>query len=134
MIYAEASALSPCARFSHTRTPMLTDPPEVDCAQDLECPGEVMAEAVALALAHSDVRQALAAAPVVYGVDSRPVDGQVWRFTVGGASVDVGGPCAGASQCNPIPEGVQALMDLLTALTAQELARGECAAAFPEGA
>jgi hypothetical protein len=59
------------------------------------------------------------------------VDGVVFRITVGKDYVDVGSPCgAGASGCISIPATVQALVDDLKALDAQELAKKACTDIF----
>ena len=63
--YVVTSTLSPCAVLSHVQTPMLTDPPDITCTQDLDCAGGITAAAVTEALADADVQQALADAPVV---------------------------------------------------------------------
>jgi hypothetical protein len=72
-------------------------------------------------VANADVQEAIAAAPVVYGVDSRPVDGVLLRIEIGSAIVDVGSPCEpSSSACTEIPTGVAALQDGLEALFAQQ--------------
>ena len=63
-----------------------------------------------------------------YGVDSRPVDGTVFRITRNGKSIDVGGACGSspAPACVPIPPGVDALASALRSLDTQELAKPAC--------
>ena len=88
--------------------------------------GDIMAD-----LADADVQRAfLPAEPPIYGVDSRPVDGQVFqvRRSTGGAFL-VGGDCpitSMASSCSPIPAGVAKLVAALRALDDQQLANPSC--------
>lgn len=96
-------------------------------AADMVDVGEVNA-----ALAARDVQAAFGTARggtmLVYGVDSRPVDGQVFSVSLDGAEVIVGNPCrTGGMGCLEIPVGLQRLVDVLTALRDQELLRPACA-------
>src|SRR5690606_15690238 len=126
--------LEPCNAFELTRE-YRGDPPDRTCANDVPCAGDAvtMSEVLA-ALAHADVVAAFDAAPVLYGRDTRPVDGQVFSVTQSGATVLVGAPCTGGGvgECTPIPPGVQALVDLLAALTEERRAEEPCASAFPD--
>jgi hypothetical protein len=129
--YVDRSTLSPCDTFSHQREPAGTDPPTLMCAQDLgACTSTVSAREINVALAQPDVRAALAAAPILFGRDTRPVDGAVFQITVGAAVVEIGEACNGAAGCQEIPQTVAALGIRLRALTSQELARGSCRATF----
>ena len=83
-------------------------------------------EEIEEAFADPDVQAALAAAPVLYGIDSRPYDGQIFRVNVGPDSIGVGEPCGTEPSCEPVPEGVQALVDLLSALTMAEISEEPC--------
>ena len=128
--YVDTSALAPCRTFSRTRTGRVPDGGATSCSTEL---GDCGAAAVAIgdveaALADPDVRAALAAPTTpVYGVDSRPVDGAVFRITVSGKSIDVGSDCApGTRGCVPIPPGVKALENVLQAVDTQELAKPVC--------
>jgi hypothetical protein len=126
--YVERSTLTPCQRYSRERSPLQTDPPSDRCAQDLGgCDAAVTGTAVANALAHPDVTTAVAAAPVLYGCDTRPVDGQVLQIDLGTARIEVG-----RDGCGQIPEGVAALAALLRALEAEQLEREQCASVFPD--
>ncbi|WP_159397047.1 hypothetical protein [Sorangium cellulosum] len=125
----ETSTLSPCGAFSFERRSIGSDVPALTCSQELGgCEEAVSAGDVADALDHPDVVAALAAAPVLYGRDARPVDGSLFRIRVGDAVVDVGYPCAGATGCVPVPDGVAALADVLRTLTREQLARDRCGA------
>jgi hypothetical protein len=89
------------------------------------------------AVNHRDVQQALSAkSPLLYGRDSRPVDGTVFEFKRAGDSRSflVGSACAGGqpidgAACLEIPTGVAELRDLLLKLDQQQLATAECVAA-----
>ena len=132
--YVDRSTLSPCDTFSHQRDPAGTDPPTLTCSQDLgTCTSTVSAREINVALEQTDVRAALAAAPILFGRDSRTFDGAVFRITVGAAVVEIGAPCAGAADCKEIPQTVAALGIRLRALTNQELARGSCRDTFSPG-
>jgi hypothetical protein len=132
--YVDRSTLSPCDRFSHQRDPVGTDPPTLMCSQDLgTCTSTVSAREINVALEQPDVRAALAAAPILFGRDNRPVDGAVFRITVGTAVIEIGAPCNGAANCSEIPQTVAALGIRLRTLTSQELARGSCRDTFGPG-
>lgn len=132
IVQKDTSTVSACSTFEHTRTPLRTDPVDLSCEQELDCDLFLGSGSVNNALNHADVVAAIAAAPVTYGHDSRPVDGTVLRITIGEKVIEVGHPCAGRNNCTEIPAGVQALADVLTQLTDQELGRGTCATVFPE--
>ena len=84
--------------------------------------------AVQAALAHPDVAAARAAAPVLYGVDFRPVDGQVYRIDIAGDVIELGSECSDREGCDPIPEGLATLRETLMALAAVVDAAPECTA------
>jgi len=88
-------------------------------------PGDVMR-----AIDNADVRAAIAAAPVLYGNDPRPADGQVMRIEIGSAIIEVGGACR-AVDCKPVPAGVSSLAEMLKAVTKQQLSRSPCNMTFP---
>ncbi len=98
-------------------------------------PNEIDLGEVAAALGDPDVSAAFEAArtmggSVLYGYDSRPVDGTVFSVVRGGATVLVGDTCRvgmGAA-CVPVPLGVQRLVDVLNGLREQEALRPACAA------
>jgi hypothetical protein len=130
--YVDSSTLSPCRTFEHQRTSSGGTTISA-CVQELAvvCAGVIGAADVDHALAHPDVAAAIAAAPVVYGDDPRAFDGSLLRLLfAGNVVVDVGTRCT-TTTCTPIPAGIEALAALLRALTAQELARETCRAAFP---
>jgi hypothetical protein len=123
--YTETSTLTPCATFLQSRDEGTG--PSILCMQEItSCAGGVGPRSVAEALADPDVRAAVAAAPVLYGGDPRPVDGSVLRIEIDGDVIEVGPECGTASNCTPIPSGIAELARLLGSLTDQELARGQC--------
>ena len=103
--YEEMITLAPPASYRHTRTPRLTDPPDVTCAPAL--PPCNSADGIDVAdimrdIGNADVQKALAmASPPLYGRDTRPVDGSVFElrredgrgFLVGFACGSVGTGC-----------------------------------------
>jgi hypothetical protein len=60
-------------------------------------------------LAYSDVRSALARAPVVFGRDVRAAGRSVLRISVDGKEVVVGEACDSDPTCSPPPAGVAQL-------------------------
>ena len=120
--YTDASELRSCNTYRHTREPA-GDPEQTSlaCERSVPCTGSGLhgVSDVLRALSDPDVQQAVAEHGVVYGVDSRPVDGTVFRIQVGSSAIDVGLPCpaSGGGGCDPIPTGVSALADLLHALS-----------------
>ena len=116
--YRDKSSIAPCRTFTRTRegsgAAMTCNREMLKCgAGDAIDMGDVQA-----ALAAADVVTAFKSAPVLYGRDSRPVDGQVYRIDYGGKVVEVGDDCGAISACKPIPEGVKKLVSLLKALDA----------------
>ena len=84
------------------------------------------------ALANPQVVAAFAEAPVLYGRDSRPVDGTVFRIERAGKVIELGDDCnGGAGGCRAIPAGLATLRQLLEALTQQQLALPGCEALRP---
>jgi hypothetical protein len=129
----ETSTLSPCRVFSFERRGIGSETPLLTCSQELGgCEEAVSAGDVADALDHPDVVAALAAAPVLYGIDAQDVDGSLFRIQVDGAVVDVGYECGERPACVPIPAGVAALVDLLRTLTQEQLARQTCGAVMAQ--
>lgn len=102
---------------------------------------DVTVDTLAAALNHADVATAFAAATasdagtVFYGVDSRPIDGDVFFVTRNGRFVYVGEPCrtGSGSGCVTAPVGVQRLVDVLNALREQESRRPVCVSALGDG-
>jgi hypothetical protein len=129
--YRETSELCPCRTFIFKRQ-QRAGMDRWGCRDDLDncLGGTITIEDLLRALAHDDVRRALAAGKVLYGEDTRPVDGQVLKIEMNGAIIEVGQPCQSAL-CTPIPPGVDALGNILRSLTTQELARPSCRMALP---
>ncbi len=102
---------------------------------------DVTVDTLATALNNADVTAAFQAATasdagaVFYGVDSRPIDGEVFFVTRNGRFVYVGNPCrtGPAEGCVNAPVGVQRLVDVLNALQEQESQRPVCRAALGDG-
>jgi hypothetical protein len=118
--YEERSELATCRTFRIVRmTP--GDPPILaSCENEVDSSAATTVDAIDRAVADADVQAAITRAPVLYGQDSRPVDGTVFRIDIGGATIDVGDDCAGSSGCTAIPAGVAALRIALQALTDQQ--------------
>jgi hypothetical protein len=130
--YDDQSVITPCRTYTHTRHTS-GNTSDLVCTQDLATcrdPDTGSAQ-INVVLQNADVQAALAAAPVVYGVDYRPTDGSVFRVQVGNAIVDIGSPCTADAGCRPIPQGIAALRDQLVQLDAQELRGPSCAQVFP---
>ena len=130
-------SIAPCRAYGRSRFavsdlvhPTLTCSADLaHCAASADAAGVVSIDAVVAAVAAPDVQAAFAKAPALYGVDTRPADGAVFHVELGGRALDVGDACPSpdAGSCAPIPAGVSALVALLQALDAQQLA-GACSA------
>jgi hypothetical protein len=131
--YRSANEIEPCRDYEHTRTPFGSGGTTASCTGTVPCEGDaVTLDDLNTALAHTDDGAGVAAAPILYGYDSRPVDGQILQITRGGRTVSVGSPCEGGSgECVEIPPGVEALRALLTSLEGERLAEEDCASMFP---
>lgn len=127
-------ALTPPMSYVYTRTDFGTvggvqscAPPMPPCGSAVIDVGELVA-----AFGHVDVQKALAAAsPPLYGVDTRPVDGTVFELLrADGRGFRVGRACQSTGTelvaCPAIPAGVQALVDVLGRLDAQQLKDPAC--------
>jgi hypothetical protein len=115
-----------CATVVKTREDLVMGEPSPVCELDLSSSECALVDAVAAALAAPGLADARSAAPVVYGVDSRPVDGTVFRIELDGDVIDVGGECEDREGCDPIPEAVAALRDALLDVTAVVDGTTEC--------
>ncbi len=131
--------VSPPRRFLLERTSPRTTPQR--CETTLPACGaadDVTVDTLAGTLASADVTAAFQAAAasdagtVLYGVDDRPSDGALFFLERDGRFVYVGSPCRTGSggACVTAPVGVQRLVDVLNALSAQESRRAVCVAAL----
>jgi hypothetical protein len=82
-----------------------------DCWSTPPCTeGVARYDSIRQALATADVQAAIALAPVLYGGDPRPVDGDLFELRVNDRIIDIGTPCwPYLSSCNDVPPGVLAL-------------------------
>ncbi|MET0595060.1 MAG: hypothetical protein ABW133_20340 [Polyangiaceae bacterium] len=124
--FRETNALESCATFKHERTAMRRTP--LTCSQDADACSSNVADVVSLLL-RPELLMVTTLAPVLFGEDTRPADGQVLRIDIGGAVIEVGEPCR-SSACKPIPDSIVTLSEALRALSKRELARGSCREAF----
>jgi hypothetical protein len=100
---------------------------QLTCTTEPGCPAAIIAE-INRALQTSAVQSALAA-HTLFGVDSRPSDGQVFRVSIGSGYLDVGTECPPpSSSCRPVLPEVQALVNALQVLDVQELRKPACTA------
>ena len=125
--YRETNTLEPCRSFTLVREPVSTDPPSQMCTDPMEsCEGLVNPADIQAALGHADVVAALAAAPILYGRDTRPVDGQVFQIHIVDRVIEIGMDCNGAADCIDEPAGVLTLRTYLQTLASQIRARPPC--------
>jgi hypothetical protein len=100
------------------------------CENEIATGAPIEPDAIDAAFAHPDVQAAFAAAPTLFGVDSRPVDGQVYRIELGNTAIEVGGPCGSGGglggACTEIPRGVADLVSLLEDLVTQQRTLPDC--------
>jgi hypothetical protein len=128
--YVDQSAITSCTTYTHARVSGSNT--LLSCSQPIDNTTCVTG-AITAVLGDSDMVAALAASPVLYGADPRPVDGQVFRLTVDGKTIDVGGDCpAGASTCRPIPPGVKAAVDFFQSLERAQMTQRSCKSTFPD--
>jgi hypothetical protein len=133
--YSDESTLSPPDHYRHVRMSFRGAAPSTkECSPALPACGAqdtISLLDILRDLADADVKAAFAqATPPLYGVDSRPVDGQVYAVTrADGHGVLVGGPCGTPTRggCRAIPRGLQALVDHLKMLDEAQLDKPACA-------
>lgn len=128
-VHQDESSLATCRDFDRKRTRHDGDGGALSCTTQIGAcdAGPVAVGDVQRALAAPDVVAALAAATTpLFGRDTRPVDGSVFLITRNGKSIEVGNPCDTDPACVPVPPGVDALVSVLKALDAQELAKPAC--------
>jgi hypothetical protein len=122
--------LMPCNDFEFMRTEGQSPGSTVTCANQVAADAAVSIAEVNAQLADADVKAAVSAAaggPALFGNDSRPVDGSVFRIEIGKAIIDLGDDCAsGASGCKMIPAGLSRLRMTLNALTDQQMMLPNC--------
>jgi hypothetical protein len=130
--FRDSSELADCNTYRHTREPA-RDPGQtmLACERGVPCMGSGLhgIADVLQALSHPDVEQALGMKMVVFGRDTRPVDGTVFRIEHVGSVIDVGSPCMEAG-CNATPAGVTTLVELLRDIDAEQLNLDPCAEQF----
>jgi hypothetical protein len=122
------ATIAPCRTFAFTVSGLVDRPP-VSCTLPMTCPGAMTGITVAEAVQHPDVQAALRAGPMRYGAGPGTTDGgggPVYRVGVGPVDFEVAGACGASPSCTPIAPGVQALLDLLVAINAQEIRRSPC--------
>lgn len=131
--YRDQFALEPCAEFSAERMPGRSPGDPEACANEVVADADITIGDVNAALAHPDVTAGFAAAPVLYGRDTRPVDGTVFRIERGGKVIELGQDCGGGGSagCRSIPAGLAALRQLLQSLAQQQVALDGCEALRP---
>ena len=125
----DAFSIEPCRAFAIRRTEFSAADGGAGCENEIASTAMTSVVDVNTALAHPDVAAAIAAAPMLYGGDSRPVDGQVLRIELGKAVIEVGDDCgsgSGMGTCKAIPPGVAALRATLAALTEQQQKLPDC--------
>jgi hypothetical protein len=123
--YADTSRLTPCRSYRHERD-LFTNAAPLSCTSEIAgCPSRAV-DAVERELRGAEFQAALQN-HALFGGDPRPVDGQVFRISIGSDFVDVGPPCTG---CPEIPPAIQALVDLLQGIDEVELAKEACSSVF----
>src|SRR5262245_33718082 len=116
--YRETTTLAPCHHFAFMREPLQTDPPSQVCVNPLDsCIDTVDPADIQAALEDQDVIMAFVQSPVLYGFDTRPVDGQVFQIHASDRLIEIGMPCNAQVDCTDAPAGVLALQALLEQLT-----------------
>lgn len=127
-----SSLVTPCAAYQYTLT-FLPDGSSRSCSNEVPCSssGQVAMPRLRAALDDPVVAAAFAGAPMLYGRDPRPMDGQVFEIELGGRTITLGDACAGASGCTAIPAELDTLRTLLRTLEGERLGHVDCRVAFP---
>jgi hypothetical protein len=133
--FSDRSMIAPCFKYTHQLVSYTSSPPstatcEIDeplCEYEAAIGGEQLTAAVQ----NAEVQSALLQGTVLYGHDSRPVDGQVFEIEVGENTIEVGSDCDTVdASCVPIPKGVQDLVDLLKKIDLQQFTEPGCPASM----
>jgi hypothetical protein len=115
--YSDVITISPCRSFALQRTGVGDPIASAMCQNQIPA---ATTDAIDAALADPAVQAAFAGAPQLFGVDQRPTDGAVYRIELGGAVIEVGGPCGSGGglpgSCTAIPPAVADLVSRLQAL------------------
>ena len=135
--YTEVYSLEPCRRQSiSVTTPFATSPDEHSCERTLDnCRQDQMEvlQALNTRLTANEVRTIFSRG-TLFGVDSRPYDGQVFSIQVDNQEILIGDPCdPGNSQCQNPPQVMQELADLLWDLGREMEGREPSCANLREG-
>jgi hypothetical protein len=135
--YTDRSTLGTCFKYTHRRDSFVTSEPSLVCEQEEPlCDNKTVigSEQITAAIQNTDVQSALSNGNILYGVDSRPVDGQVFEIKVGDDTIEVGSNCGtSGNSCVPIPQGVQTLVALLKKLDKEQLGKPPCSKTFAGG-
>jgi hypothetical protein len=131
--HSDTVTLTPPASYVYNRTSYSpTLPPHLSCSPPLPAcntPAVIDVADLLRDLRHADVQRALAAAaPPLYGHDTRPADGTVFKFLRGDGRGFLVGEACWAGACVEIPAGIARLVADLRALDSQQLKRPSCAA------
>jgi hypothetical protein len=128
--WVETSRLGPCASYTHERTPTFTDPPSLICNATISaCPGSPLAQIIDVM--GTTAFNAALTGHTLYGNDPRPMDGQVFRISIGNDFIDVGPNCeSDPTSCPNMPEPIRRLVTLLRDLDAATLAVEPCKSLF----
>ncbi len=136
--YADSSDLMTPARYTRTRRfvdPVGTTTTPVSCTTNIpRCSLDARVATtgdIAAALGHPDVKAAFArGGMLVYGHDSRPVDGSILIVQKDGGSFGIGGPCDPATDLSfcarSVPPGLMELLRVLTDVDSQQQATPPC--------
>lgn len=135
-IYYDKSAALPCNTYQRQRFDTSSSTtPTLSCTSTIRhCGGgdvvdgsnAIAIEEIASAVASPDVQAAFAKAPVLYGIDPRAYDGQVFRITIGSKAIEVGEACGSTAGCKEPPAGVKALAALLQDLDMRKTGADAC--------
>jgi hypothetical protein len=129
-LWDETSTLLPCHAYSHTRA-AYAGRASASCADEfVACGGGALTPGLlGRALADPYLQTALANdGPIIYGRDSRLVDGTVFRMVINGKEIVLGACAADDEQC--VEPGVASLANLLRRIDDELLRRPACAEAF----
>jgi hypothetical protein len=102
-------------------------PPARQCESQVAqgCDEALGVAAISAALDSPEIEAAMAAAPILYGSDPRPVDGQLLHVELNGKIIEIGEQCSGDGLNCDIPNSIESLPFTLNAVQQHEL-RTDC--------
>jgi hypothetical protein len=128
--YRDTSRLGRCRSYTRERDQLRGGLPPLSCsAMVAGCPSPTIEQIDRTV--RDPIVQAALRDHTLFGFDTRPVDGHVFRIGVGNDFIDIAEPCrAGAPDCKMPPPAVLDLKSVLEDLDTTELSQEPCKSVF----